>query len=279
MHSLIRALLGATAVGVAAWFGLIALAQPAAADGAGGAVTDDNGIDYGAIAGDHNDGGNQAGASGGSGSGPSCTYVLMGAPDGFPVHDIDGNIVEVASGGAWYEKTCDGVFYGAVYLAGPPNAVDPAAVAAGVLKRMTIPVPDVAFSPSGDQIVNLASWFWIPNWGALTGTATVGGITVRVTAEPASARWTFGDGTTTTCAPGIEWSPTADERRACTHVWTRSSASQPSETFRLGVTVNWIASYTVTGGAGGGALAPLTRTATTTVRVAEVQAINDRAGG
>ncbi|HMR96866.1 MAG TPA: hypothetical protein PKE05_15135, partial [Microthrixaceae bacterium] len=175
MHRLIRALLGATAVGVAAWFGLIALAQPAAADGAGGAVTDDNGIDYGAIAGDHNDGGNQAGASGGSGSGPSCTYVLMGAPDGFPVHDIDGNIVEVASGGAWYEKTCDGVFYGAVYLAGPPDAVDPAAVAAGVLKRMTIPVPDVASSPSGDQIVNLASWFWIPNWGPLTGTATVGG--------------------------------------------------------------------------------------------------------
>ena len=278
MHRVIRAFVGAAALGVAAWLGFVALASPAAADGAGGAVTDDNGIDYGAIAGGGHGGSSSPGGSG-SGSGPTCTYVLMGAPDGFPVHDIDGNVVEVTTGGAWYEKTCDGVFYGAVYLAGPPDAVDPAAVAAGVLKRMTIPLPEIESSPRGDQVVNLASWFWIPNWAPLSGTATVGGVTVRVTATPSSARWTFGDGTTATCAPGIEWKPNADPQEACTHVWTRSSGSQPAETFRLTVAVSWRASYTVSGGAGGGALAPLTRTTTTDVRVAEVQAINDRAGG
>ena len=39
------------------------------------------------------------------------------------------------------------------------------------------------------------------------------------------------------------------------------------------------ASYTVSGGAGGGTLPPLTRTAELPVRVAEVQAINDHVGG
>ncbi len=153
-----------------------------------------------------------------------------------------------------------------------------APIFAGVLRRMTIPLPEVALSPTGDQIVNLPSWFWIPNWEQLTGTATVGGVTVRVTARPSSARWTFGDGTTSTCAPGIPWAPSADADRACTHTWARSSAAQGSESYRLSVTVNWSAAYTVTGGAGGGALAPLSRTTTTPVRVAEVQAVNDRAG-
>lgn len=277
VHRVVRALAGVVVAGIAGCAAVVAMATPAAADGAGGAVTDDSGIDYGALVGDGNGGQHHSGGSGG-GSGPSCTYRLMGGPENFPVYDVDGNLIETTAGGAWYEKTCDGVFYGAVYLVGPPNAVDPAVVAAGVLKRMTIPLPQVAFSPTGDQIVNLPSWFWIPNWEQLNGTATVGGVSVRVTARPSSARWSFGDGTTSTCAPGIPWTPTADASRACTHTWARSSAAQGSESYRLSVTVNWSAAYTVTGGAGGGTLAPLSRTTTTPVRVAEVQAVNDRAG-
>jgi len=100
-----------------------------------------------------------------------------------------------------------------------------------------------------------------------------------VTAQPKSASWTFGDGTGSACAPGVPWAVGADSTRACTHTWLRSSAAQSGESYRLNVTVTWDASYTVAGGAGGGALAPLTRTATAAVRVAEVQAINDRAGG
>ena len=53
-----------------------------------------------------------------------------------------------------------------------PETVNPATLAAGVLRRMTIPLPDVSLSPAVDQIVNLPSWLWISNWAPLTGSAT-----------------------------------------------------------------------------------------------------------
>ena len=278
VHHVGRALVGAVAATTVGLAGLVLTAAPAAADGAGGAITDDSGIDYGVLVGERGGGGSNPGRRGG-GSGPTCTYRLMGGPENFPVFDVDGTVVQVESGGAWYEKTCDGVFVGAVYLRGAPNAVDPAEVAAGVLRRMTVPVPQVALSPAGEQVVNLPSWLWIANWEPLTGTASVGGVTVQVTARPASARWSFGDGSSLACAPGVPWSPNADASRACTHTWRHSSASQPSERYSLGVSVTWTASYSVTGGAGGGALPSITRTSTRPVRVAEVQAVNDRLGG
>lgn len=275
-HALARATL-ATAVGLV---GVAVSAGPAAADAAGGAITDGSGIDYGALVGSGGGGsGSSSGGSGGGGNGPTCTYELMGGPENFPVYDTNGNLIEVESGGAWYARTCDGVFMGAVYLRGAPNAVDPAVVAAGVLRRMTLPLPDVGLSPAGDQVVNLPSWLWIRNWEPLTGSASVGGVTIRVTARPSSATWTFGDGASLSCAPGVAWSPTADPAGACKHTWKRSSASQPAERYLLGVEVTWSASYSVTGGAGGGALPSITRSSTLPVRVAEVQAVNERLGG
>ena len=269
-RALVVLLVGAASVAVSA--------GPAAADGAGGAITDDSGIDYGVVVGDRGGGNSNSGGRGGR-TGPSCTYRLLGGPEGFPVYDTDGSLIETEPGGAWYEKTCDGVFMGAVYLRGAQNVVDPAEVAAGVLRRMTVPVPKVTLSPWGDQVVNLPSWLWIENWEPLSGTASVGGVTIRVTARPASARWTFGDGTTLSCGPGVPWSPDTDAARACIHTWTRSSASQPAERYLLRVSVTWSASYSVTGGAGGGALPSITRTSTQPVRVAEIQALNDRIGG
>lgn len=281
MHRVMRVLGAFVATCATALMVVIALATPAAADGAGGAVTNNSGIDYGALSGSRA-GGNHSNGSSGRETGPVCTYQLMGAaPMALPILGLDGDVIPMGTGtdGSWYEEICDGMFYGAVYLNSPAAAVDPAAVAAGVMKRLDIPLPDVALSPSGDQIVNLASWFWIPNWQTLNGTATVGGVTVHVTARPRAARWTFGDGTESSCSPGIPWAVGAESARACTHTWLRSSAAQSGESYRLTVTVTWNASYTVVGGAGGGALAPLTRTTTAAVRVAEVQAINDRAGG
>jgi hypothetical protein len=41
-------------------------------------------------------------------------------------------------------------------------------------------------------------------------------------------------------------------------------------------TITWSGGYTVTGAPGGGGLAPITRISSTTIRVAEAQAINNR---
>ena len=157
---------------------LAVLAPSASADGMGGADVDDSGIDYGIITTGANSGGSTIG--GDSGTGPTCTYRLMGGPENFPVYDTDGTLIEVQAGGAWYEKTCDGAFVGAVYLTATPETVNPATLAAGVLRRMTIPIPDVSLSPAVDQIVNLPSWLWISNWAPLTGLLQVQ-LTVVVT--------------------------------------------------------------------------------------------------
>lgn len=278
MHRVGRALAGAAAALIAGTWS-IGTAAPAQADAAGGAVTDDSGIDYGALVGTRSNNQTNSGGKSSGTKGPSCTYRLMGGPEEFTAYDFDGTVIKTPPGGHWYEKSCDGVFYGGVYLMGAPNTVDPRAVAAGVMKRMTIPLPTVEISPTDDQIVNLASWFWISNWSPITGSATVEGVTVKVTARPSSARWSFGDGSSATCAPGVPWTETSDSDHACTHVWRRSSAAQPSDAYRMSVTVNWNASFTVTGGTGGGALPPISRTTTMPVRVAEVQAINNRFGG
>ena len=49
MHRVGRALLGAAVVCATGLSGALVLAPPVAADAGGGAVTDDSGIDYGAI--------------------------------------------------------------------------------------------------------------------------------------------------------------------------------------------------------------------------------------
>ena len=166
-----------------------------------------------------------------------------GRPGRVPGLDLDGNLIETTAGGNWYQKTCDGVFYGAVYIVGPPDVVDPAFVAAGVLKRMNIPTPQVALSPTGDQIVNLPSWFWIPNWNTLTGTATVGGVTVRVDGPAELGTLVVRRRRQVRLRTGhsvVERLPTRTQ--ACTHTWLRSSAAQSRESYRLEVSVVWDAS-------------------------------------
>ena len=87
-------------------------APSASADGMGGADVDDSGIDYGIITTGGNSGGSTTGGDGGSG--PTCTYRLMGGPENFPVYDTDGTLIEVQAG------TLKGItsLYGSSVLAG-----------------------------------------------------------------------------------------------------------------------------------------------------------------
>ena len=55
-----------------------------------------------------------------------------------------------------------------------------------------------------------------------------------------------------------------------------SASAVPGHAYKITATVVWNVNYTVSGAPGGGPLPGITRTATTTVRVAEQQAINSR---
>lgn len=271
----------AALVGVA--IGTIMFAPLAAADGGGGAATDGDGIDYGAISGGQQPGTPASGGHGGGSSSPTnCTYSLVELEAGSPIYDLDGNLIDTSGDGAWYDKQCGTVYYGLVFVpAGAASpVVSPRTVANGVLGRMPIPVPKVRLSPEGDQVVNLPMWTWLDDWAAVTDSANVPGVSITVTAAPSKAVWTFGDGQTVTCdGPGIPWTTGVTGKPLCGHTFTRSSASAPNGTYRVTVSVTWTASYTVAGGAGGGNLAPVTRTTTFDIQVGEVQSINTNLGG
>lgn len=263
--------------------GTIMFAPLAGADGGGGAATDGDGIDYGAISGDQQPGTPaSAGNGGGSNSPTNCTYTLVQLEAGAPIFDLDGNLIDTSGDGAWYDKQCGTVYFGLVFV--PAGAatpvVSPRTLANGVLGRMPIPVPKVRLSPEGDQVVNLPMWTWLDEWAAVTDSANVPGVAVTVTAAPTKAIWTFGDGQSVTCnGPGVPWTAAAGPEPLCGHTFTRSSAAAPNGTYRVTVSVTWTASYTVAGGAGGGNLAPVTRTTTFGIQVGEVQSINTNLGG
>lgn len=256
----------------------------AGAGGLGGAATDGEGIDYGAISGGNSPGSTGTGASSGGGrsSPTNCTYNLVSVEAGSPMFDVDGNLIDTSGAGKWYEKQCGTVYYGLIFVAAGTAGpfVSPRDVADGVLDRMNLPLPQPRISPAGDQVVNLPMWAWLEGWTVRQETATVPGVSVTVTATPTKAVWTFGDGTTVTCnGPGTAWSPSLPQDPPCGHTFKRSSASTVDRSFHVKVAVTWTASYVVAGGAGGGALPAVVRTTEFAVRVAEVQAVNTQTGG
>jgi hypothetical protein len=100
-----------------------------------------------------------------------------------------------------------------------------------------------------------------------------------VVATPLSVTWSMGDGSKVICrGPGVPYNPAEppdSQHTTCSHTYRRSSAGQPGERYSVSATTTWALSWTATGAVtASGTLPPLQRTSTTTVRVAEAQAIN-----
>ncbi len=212
-------------------------------------------------------------ASGRGPRGPVCTYRPIPAQ---PFEPISGENPIDDGTGSWYLKFCDGNFVGVVYI----SRTDPTELLALARERLTLPVPTARFNPTHLQLVQVPTWMWIDSesWHALTSTAAVPGVAVTVTARPVATMWRMGDGQTVTCrGRGTPFDPIRDSpatASACSHTFRQSSARQPDGVFRGSVTVEWAASWSAAGAAGGGTLTGLSRTAPFTVNVAEVQALN-----
>jgi hypothetical protein len=248
--------------------GITASAPAAAADTGGSANTDGGGItsQVGSGAGQPGSAATQA---------PVCVYVPVDIPAGITVYDEDGQPVVTDSSGLWFEKTCDGVFIGSVFV----SRRNPAELLSEARRYLPLPLPEPALNPGGDQIVNLATWMWISTgWSTQRSSVSVPGISVNVTAEPVSATWSMGDGSVVVCdGPGVAYDPslTSDvQAPTCAHTYTRSSASQSGDAYSVSVTLRWHATWEVIGFAGGGDLGMIDRTTALNLRVAELQAVN-----
>jgi hypothetical protein len=196
-------------------------------------------------------------------------------------------------GGAYYLRFCGdelaprlpGTGLDTVYRApGGPRApaADPAQLATEALERVSLPEPDITMAPASDipQLVNLATFLWLPSeqWQPVTASAWAGGVTSTVTATPVRVIWDMGQGDSLVCdGPGLPYRPDLPDDRQpsdCHYTYRYSSAGQPGQSFIVTATVEWEATWSVTGAPGGGSLGTVSRSASIPVQVAELQSLN-----
>jgi hypothetical protein len=131
--------------------------------------------------------------------------------------------------------------------------------------------------------VNADTWLWIDAnaWKPVSASASLGGVTVTVIAQPIAVVWDSGDAKatkrTTTCnGPGAPLGPTGPTQNAtsdCTIRYAHTSGQQPGLTFPLSATLQWRATWTSSSGASGN-LGVVSRTATVPISVGEWQVLN-----
>lgn len=232
------------------------------------------------------------GGAKGESSGSACTYIPLPAKDA-ATFGPGG-----PTPGSWYFVKCPGrtlsIYNGALswFPTAPPAqtaplAATPSALALQAADSLSLPPPVVNLNPSSFSVVNLSSWLWIgPQiWHSFRATATAGGVSATAVAVPESVSWSMGDGHSVVCdGPGTPYQPgiASDAQTTnCSYTYLTSSAGQPSDdgsdpnkgAFRVSATITWGISWSATGVAGGGSLAPLHTSSTIPVRVEQVETV------
>lgn len=260
---------------------VVMAAEPALAGGSGKGWSDDRSGEIGAGAGKTGSTGGGAAGGGAGGSGGGCEYIRLSDGGQQTARELaEGGWADKPQGeGAYYRKVCGGVAT-VVFLAAPPPAVDPRALALEALDRAFIPLPGAQTSPpaGADQVVNLPTWLWTDNWRSVSASASAGGVTATVTARPVRTVWAMGAGAAVTCAgPGTPYSEArAGERPACSYTYRESSAGRPGERFAVSATTSWHVTWVATGAAtAGGDFGEVNRTTGLSLRVAEIQTVHE----
>ena len=230
-------------------------------------------------------GGPGAYSEAGGSTGIRCRYKPY--PKGFippsiPIGQPDPHAGEA---GTWYASICTNgieLWLGDLWVPVSRPAVAPIVLAQLARRYLPLPPPGIQSSPATttDQVTNVPTWLWIDpaTWGVRTATASVPNESATVTATPVSVTWTMGDGSTVVCrGPGTPYSGGDPARPSpdCGHTYRQSSAGQPGLRYPVTATTTWRITWVASGVvAASGSLAPLLRTATTSLRVAEAQTVN-----
>jgi hypothetical protein len=251
--------------------------RPVAADAFGYGWSDGVGVGAGAEAQEPQ---GAPAARRGSGARPQCTWDVMGPNE----VDIADHMAKTGVGpsrgdgaGTWYWKTCvdeNGLAWAAATWV--PQRIDPATVARRALRYTSLPDPAIGMSPPAERgaVVNVPLWLWVNSqaWSPTVATATIDGVTVTTMARPDRVTWSLGNGDEVVCdGPGTPYDqarPEADQHSDCTYLFPQAG------TFTITATVEWHVTWTAVGVAGGGDLGVVRRSASTTVAVSEIQALN-----
>ncbi|TDD72160.1 hypothetical protein E1293_33085 [Actinomadura darangshiensis] len=132
------------------------------------------------------------------------------------------------------------------------------------------PVPVVHTAPADKTYVRLRTALWIDGFGDVeTEPITEGAQTVQLVAAPKSVTWDLGE-KTLVCDDGG-----SKNGKTCNYRYKRSSAAQPSGSYKITATITWDVSWTCEGAdcdPNGGNLGPTTMTSEATpLLVSEIQ--------
>jgi len=223
--------------------------------------------------------------------GPVDPNSQVGNPSG------DGSIgIPYGTDAHWYFKFCDfpdgssspiGPVVLPVGAAGAP--IDPTVLRDAARAQITPSAPTIGMAPSGTDkwpaVVQDGTWLWIAGpWQPMTATQSEGTVTVTVTAKPKLVTWSMGDGKTETCdGPGTAYhwtgAPPPEYLSKCKHVYTRVSAHQPDSLYHGTATITWAYTWTLNGADQGSIGESTSPPAPFTLKVVEIQVLNDRPGG
>lgn len=198
-----------TAAVVAALAALAIGAVPAGADVGDGANGSNNGQSATGTAQDGQPGGPGGPNDDSGGGGPNCTKS-DGTRDyyryeGLLVTTMEEQRTEIRPGeqrpGQYFHVSCGDEYIDFMFFP-DGQAVDPTLLARSV--TITPPAPQLGTSPpAGDHLVDIEAWFWVVNpSGTITESATAGGVTVEVTAQPRSLVVDPGDDSGDFTCPG-----------------------------------------------------------------------------
>jgi hypothetical protein len=149
-------------------------------------------------------------------------------------------------------------------------------------RDLRLPEPSIGTSPPPqfDSVVNLPVFLTVnaADWEPKSATAGVPGVAVVVRAVPQRVEWSTGDGAIVVCSgPGTPYDFSRPENAQvadCVHRYRTTALDQPNQRFPVTATVVWKASWSVVGAPGGGDLGEIRRSATTSLRVVQVQTVN-----
>ncbi|MFC1405102.1 MULTISPECIES: hypothetical protein [Streptacidiphilus] len=196
--------------------------------------------------------------------------------------------------GAFYLQTCPNQAGGdtvEVFIAGgpPAAAVTPAALALRARDAIHLGTPVVHTAPGGTALVGAPIWLWIDTGGnawagpgpdhGITKVETDGALTVTLTVWSTGITWDMGDGGLAQCsadAPGASYAPSDGDSASpqCGYTYHQPSANQPGERYAITATVGWHARWTSSVGVGGELDVDSVAGVATTLRVEELQVLN-----
>lgn len=217
---------------------------------------------------------------GSPGDGSDCFFRVAISDDfAMGIYDVDGERM-YSETGRWLELICDGSItpIGGQGIVAEGGVVDPAALALEARSSVPIGAPPIETSPDADRetYAQVVTWLWVDPawWTGYSATASAGRVSATVTATPVSASWSTGDGGTEDCAgPGVVWRQGLDDDDTyCSHIYRRSSADRQDGSYPLAVTVSFEVTWSSNVGQGG-SLDGLSRSASRSIRVGEIQAV------